>query len=252
MALGPGQHTLEVEARSLDLGVVEHLFSGTLNHLVQGNLGHTGPQVGKHCVTGVHQVVHRGRAHFLTILHGRHTNFGGQLAPFLVHRRQRLDEFLQLLVFRVFLAEQMHLLGEAFQGFALGHQNLAAQQIQRLNTGGAFIDHADTGVTNVLLHAPLGDKAVTTKDLHTKVRCLVTDFGEERLGNRCQEAQRLIGRLALFFGLAAVNNVCLLRSQVNQGTGAFCNRLLCQQHPTNVRVNNDRIGNTFRILRTAQ
>ena len=184
-----------------DRGLVDRVVDGALGPICAivlitgagfqfgvGHRGHTRPQVGQGHVTGVHQVVHRGRAHFLTILHGRHTNFGGQLAPFLVHRRQRLDEFLQLLVFRVFLAEQMHLLGEAFQGFALGHQNLAAQQIQRLNTGGAFIDHADTGITNVLLHTPLGDKPVTTEYLHTQVGCFVTDLGQERLGDRGEEA----------------------------------------------------------------
>ena len=146
----------------------------------------------------------------------------------------------------------MNLPGEALQGLTLGHQYLAAQQIQRLDTGGTFVDHADTGITYVLLHTPLGNIAVATEHLQAQVGRFIADFREERLGDRGQEAQRLVSRLAFIPGLAAVNDIRLLRSQVNEGAGTFGNRFLGQQHTTYVRVNDDRIGDTFRVLRAAQ
>src|SRR5690554_11179 len=252
VGLGTRQQTLEVEACRLNLGVVEHLFRGAISHFVQSHLGHTGPQVSEYRVTGVHQVVHRSGTDFFTVLHGGHTNLHGQVAPLLVDRCQRLDELFQLLVVGVLFAEYVNLLGEHFQSFALGHQNLTAQQIQSLDTGSTLVDHADTGVTYVLLHAPLSDEAVAAEDLHTQVGRLVTDFGQERLGDRSQEAQQRLSVLALFFGLATVNHVHLLASQVNQGAGAFSDNLLGQQHAAYVWVNNDRISDTVRVLRTAQ
>ena len=146
----------------------------------------------------------------------------------------------------------MNLLGETFQGFALGHQYFTTQKVQRLNAGGAFVDHADTGITYVLLHTPLRDKPVATEYLHTQVGCFVTDFGQERLGDRGEEAQGFIGRFTIFLGLTAVNDISLLCGQVNQSTGAFCNRFLAQQHATNIRVNDDRISDTLGVLRTTQ
>src|SRR5690554_3360410 len=252
VGLGARQQALEVEARRLNLGVVEHLLGGAFGHLVQCHLGHTGPQVSEDCVTGVHQVIHSSGTHFLAVLHGGHTNLHGQIAPLLVDRSQRLDELFQLLVVGVLFAEDVNLLGEHFQSFALGHQNLTAQQIQRLDTSGTLVDHADAGITNVLLHAPLGDEAVATEDLHTQVGRLVTDLGQECLGDRGQEAQQRVCVLALFLGLAGVNHVHLLASQVDQGAGAFSHNLLGQQHAAYVRMHDDRVSDAVRILRTAQ
>src|SRR5690554_7267451 len=249
---GTRQQALEVEARRLNLGVVEHLLGGAVSHLVQCYLGHTGPQVGEYRVTGVHQVVHRSGTDFFTVLHGGHTNLHGQVAPLLVDRCQRLDELFQLLVVGVLFAEYVNLLGEHFQGFALSHQNLTAQQIQCLDTGGTLVDHADAGITNVLLHAPLGDEAVATEDLHTQVGRLVTDLGQECLGDRGQEAQQRVCVLALFLGLAGVNHVHLLASQVDQGAGAFSHNLLGQQHAAYVRVHDDRVSDAIRVLRATQ
>ena len=58
--------------------------------------------------------------------------------------------------------------------------------------------------------------------------------------------------LALFFGLAAVNHVHLLASQVDQGAGAFGYNLLGQQHTAYVRVHDDRVSDAIRVLRTTQ
>src|SRR5690606_33602847 len=102
---------------------------------------------------------------FRSILHGDHADLHGDLAPLLVQLRQRLDELFHLLVAFVFFAEHVHQLSETLQGLTLAHQNLTAQQVQRLDTSGAFIQQSNTSITNDLLHAPLGDKAVTAVDL---------------------------------------------------------------------------------------
>ena len=45
-------------------------------------------------------------------------------------------------------------------------KHLAAQQVQRLDGVGAFVDHVDARVAHVLLHAPLVDVAVSAVHLH--------------------------------------------------------------------------------------
>src|SRR5690606_36631367 len=109
-----------------------------------------------------------------------------------------------------------------------------------------------TGITNVLFHAPLGDEAVATKHLHTQVGRFIANLGQEGFGDRGQEAKQRIGRFTLFFSFATVNHVKLLTSKIDQSTSTLGYCFLGQQHTTDVRMNDDRVSNAFRILRTTQ
>ncbi len=146
----------------------------------------------------------------------------------------------------------MHDLGEALERFALGHQHLAAQQIKRLDTGGAFVQHRNPAVANVLLHAPLGNEAMAAVDLHTVVGGFKAHFRHERLGDRGHERQQCISGFLLLRVFAVLDDVDLLGREVHHGTRAFGERLHGQQHATHIRVNDDRVSGFFRCLGAGQ
>ena len=166
--------------------------------------------------------------------------------------RQRSDEFLDGFVGFVGLAELVHDLGEALQRLALGHQHLATQQVEGLNAGGAFVQHRDAAVADVLLHAVLGDETVAAEDLHAVVGGLEADFGHERLGDRREEGQHRVGGFLLLFVLAALDDVDLLGGEVQHRAIAFGEGLHGQQHAAHVRMHDDRVGGLLGRLRTGQ
>ena len=252
MAAGTRQDALEVEARSLQLGGVERLFAGAGRQFLGSQAGDVGPEVGQARVAGVHQVVHRSGTHFLAVLHRGHADLHGQLAPLLVDRSQRLDELLGGCIAFLTLAELVDDLGEALERLALGHQHFTAEQVEGLDAGGAFVQHGDTAVAHVLLHAPLGDEAMAAVDLHTVVGGLEADFGHERLGDRGQEGQQGVGLLALFLVLAVLDDVHLLGGEVHHRAVAFGKGLHGQQHATHVRVDDDRVSGLVRRFRAGQ
>ena len=89
-------------------------------------------------------------------------------------------------------------------------------------------------------------------NLHAVVSRFVTDFGNERLGDRRDERHQLIGFLALFFGLGQLDGVTHHCRPVHHRTTTFSERLGGQQHAAYVRVNNDRVGRAVRIFRAGQ
>src|SRR5574344_1985131 len=252
MRTGTWQDTGEVEACGLQLGLVEGLFAGAGRQLLGGNPRHVGPEVDHAGVAGVHAVIHGSSTDHFAIFHGGHADLHGQLAPFLVDVGQWCDKLLDGFVLFVGLAELVHHLGEGLQRFTLGHQYLAAQQIQSLDAGGTFIQHGNAAVAHVLLHAPLGDVAVTAIDLHAMVGRFKAGFGHERLGNRGQESQQGVGLYTGFLVLAALYDIHLLGGVVQHGAVAFGERLGGQQHATNVRVHDDRVGGLVRSFRAGQ
>src|SRR5690606_5317107 len=156
------------------------------------------------------------------------------------------------LVAFVFFAEHVHQLSETLQGLTLAHQNLTAQQVQRLDTSGAFIQQSNTSITNDLLHAPLGDKAVTAVDLHTQVGRFIAHLSEERLSNRRQEAQHFVGIFTHIFVSCHFYQVALLCSKVDQRPTTFSEGFLGQQHTTYVRVYDNGVSRTFWIFHARQ
>jgi hypothetical protein len=112
----------------------------------------------------------------------------------------RVDELGHLLVHAFFLHQGTDQLAELFQRGALVAQHLAAQQIQRLDGVGAFVDHVDAVVAHKLLHAPLFDKAVAAKHLHAGIGGDVAVVGDEGFDDGGQQGDQLGScRLAHFF-----------------------------------------------------
>ena len=76
-------------------------------------------------------------------------------------------------------------------------RQLAADQVERLDAVGAFVDLGDAGVAHELLHAVLADVAVAAVDLHAEVGGLEADVGEERLDDRRHQRDEIVGLLPL-------------------------------------------------------
>jgi len=81
----------------------------------------------------------------------------------------RGDELGHLLVDAFFFHQLADQLAKLLQRGAVVAQHLAAQQVQRLDGVGAFVDHVDAGIAHILLHAPLFDEAVAAEHLHAGI-----------------------------------------------------------------------------------
>src|SRR3546814_7979097 len=60
--------------------------------------------------------------------------------------------------------------------------------IERLDAVGAFVDHRDTRIARILLHAALGDVAMPAIDLHRQIGAFEAEVGrseERRVGKEC-------------------------------------------------------------------
>src|SRR5690606_41829929 len=67
-------------------------------------------------------------------------------------------------------------------------RQLAADEVKRLDTVGALVDHGDAGVAHELLHAPLGDVAVAAIDLLRHGGALVAEIGHVGLHHQIGKA----------------------------------------------------------------
>ena len=76
-------------------------------------------------------------------------------------------------------AKLQHLASKHIELLELIHQYLAANQIQRLNTGGALIQGGNAAVPENLLHAPLLDITMAAKYLNTVIGCLNAQFSDK-------------------------------------------------------------------------
>ena len=84
------------------------------------------------------------------------------------------------------------MLAELAQLGAVVQQHLAAQQVERLDGVGAFVDHVDPRVADVLLHAPFADVAVAAEDLHRQVGGGEAVVGDEGLDHRRQQREQVV------------------------------------------------------------
>ena len=125
-----------------------------------------------------------------------------------------------------------HLLGEVAYALTTGgQQHFAAQQIERLDAGGAFIQRGNARIAGNLLHAMLFDVAVAPKDLHAQVGGFESHLGQEAFENGREEAQLVV--IAVVLGLVLLQNaidhvVGQLGSVVDHGATAFGHGLLGQ------------------------
>src|SRR5690606_24970146 len=146
----------------------EALIAGTRVQVLLRYHGHRQPEESVDDITGEDQEVHRRCADYRRVLHGTDRDLLGQLAPLLDQRDQISHIAAKLGMALVALAEQVNLLAEGAQQLALAHQHLAAQEVQRLDAVGPFIDGSDTAITYLLFLTPLADVAMAAEHLHAE------------------------------------------------------------------------------------
>ena len=137
------------------------------------------------------------------------------------------------------------------RGAALARQ-LAAAQVHRLDAVGAFVDLGDAGVADILAHAPFLDVAVAAENLLHIGGDGIALVGAVALDDRGQQAEQLVGFLALFLGLRLVRQVDQQRGPQAQRALALGEGLGVHQHPADIGMDEDRIGLFFRFGRTGQ
>jgi hypothetical protein len=96
---------------------------------------------------------------------------------------------------------------EITHALALGaQQHLAAQQVQRLDAGGAFVQRGDAGIAGDLLHAVFADVAVAAKHLDAQVGRFQAHLGQKALEDGGVEAQFVVVLLVLGLTDRALSN----------------------------------------------
>ncbi len=129
---------------------------------------------------------------------------------------QRLGEGRHLLVGAVLLAELADLLEEGLHGAAAVQAELAADEVERLDAVGAFIDHGDAGIAHELAHAVLFDIAVAAEHLLRHDGVVEALVGEHALDHRRHQADVVVGGLAVLVVGGAVGDVGLDRRPQRQ------------------------------------
>src|SRR5262249_8633418 len=117
--------------------------------------------------------------------------------------RQRLPERLEIdihCIFVVALLEiSLHLIEESRNCPATVFTKFTAEQIERLDTVGAFVDLRNARIAHELLHSVLGDVPMAAKNLlryHSIGEAAVREHTFDHWG---EEAHMIIGALALPF-----------------------------------------------------
>ena len=139
---------------------------------------------------------------------------------------------------------------------ALSHQqHLAAQQVQRLDTGGPFIERGNAGVADNLLHAVLADIAVAAEHLYPQVGGFVAQLGQEAFQNGGQKAQPVIVSIRFLLitsGVAFHHVVGQPCGVVQHGTPALGDGFLGQQHAADIGMVNQAVGHLVGFFLTRQ
>ena len=107
------------------------------------------------------------------------------------------------------LDEGADLVDERHQRAAAVLAELAADQIERLDAVGAFVNLRDARVAHELLHAVLGDVAVAAEHLLRHHRVGEAGVGEHAFDDRREQAHVIVGALAFLLILRAMGDVAL-------------------------------------------
>ncbi|MCY1447052.1 hypothetical protein D9M71_636540 [compost metagenome] len=144
------------------------------------------------------------------------------------------------------------LVGEQLVQRTAAAHDLAAHQVQRLDTVGAFVDLGDAYITHQLLLAPLANIAMTAEHLLAMHCRLQAEIGEESLGYRSQQGDEVFGAFTGGCLFAELGGVQLHGDVGREGTTAFVQRLHGQQHAPNVGVHDDRVSDLVLGLRAGR
>src|SRR5688500_266440 len=230
MHLDTRQDARVVEARRVPLGLLEIVrMAGTIG---RGDAARPAP--GACDVAGIEEVVVGRGAHLLGIRHRALAELQREFAPFLRRRAERADEFGECRVAGVRLAESADLAEEVLEPDALQLHDLATEQVDRLDLGGALVQGRDARIARQLLHAVLGDVAVATEYLQCVVGAFDARFGQQALHDRGEERDQCLGAFAFRIVIGVPGDVFLRVGIQPEQTAAFGERLLRQQHASHV------------------
>ena len=127
-------------------------------------------------------------------------------------------------------------------------RQLAADQIERLDAVGAFVDHGDARIAHELLHAVLGDVAVAAEHLLRHDRIGEALIGEHAFDHRRQQAHVVVGACRSLASLGAVGDVALERGPQHQRARRLVEGAHGHQRAAHVRMHDDRIGRLVLVL----
>lgn len=131
---------------------------------------------------------------------------------------------------------------------ALLDEDLAAEEVEGLDTGGTLIQGADAGIADNLLEAPLADVAMAAKDLEGMACRLAADLGGKRLENGGHEAHVLLSSLELLLTLSDEHLVGHQSSVVEHAARALGECLGSEEHLAHITVHNEGVGNLVGVL----
>ena len=131
-------------------------------------------------------------------------------------------------------------------------RQLPANKVHRLYAVGAFVNHRDTGIAHILLHAPFGDVAMATIDLLRIGGDFIALVCAIALNDGRQQRQKVVRHLPFFLSLRMVQQIGLQSAPQAQGTHAFCKRLGIHQHAAHIGVHEQGVGFLLQILQTGQ
>jgi hypothetical protein len=118
---------------------------------------------------------------------------------------------------------------------------LATDEIERLDAIGAIVNLRNADVADILFHAVRADVAVPAHHLHANVRAFRAEIAEQGLRDRRHQRQEFLGLALDMLVPVALAQVERLRDLLSQRTHAFDVRAHREQHPSNIRMHDDRI-----------
>ena len=127
-------------------------------------------------------------------------------------------------------------------------QNFATNQIECLDTIGAFIDLPDPGIPHNLLDTPLADVAMAAEHLLRHDCAIKTAIGQKRF---CNWRQKFASTLSRFI-VGIFREVQLQPDEHRKCAAGFRERADGQQHAPDIRMHKQRVRRSGWILRTSR
>ena len=119
---------------------------------------------------------------------------------------------------------------------------LAADEIERLDAVGAFVEHGDARIAHELLHAVLGDVAVAAEHLLRRHGVGEAGVGQHAFDHRREQAHQIVGSLPRLGVAGAMRDVAIERDPQHQRARGFVEGAHRHQHAAHVGMHDDRVG----------
>src|SRR5690606_29973643 len=124
---------------------------------------------------------------------------------------------------------------QSLQRLPLTHQHLAPQQVQSLNTGGAFVEAGDAHVPHNLLQSPFTDVTMPPETLQCVIRTFKCRFRHKCFGNRGENTQQLICLSACGGLRSMMADIDLQCREVCKHSRTFDQRFRSEEHTSELQ-----------------